>query len=67
MSFHVKERKLKVIEEQVVFGLNQMIGEIGGTWGFYLGFSLVNALFIFGDIITKLIGSIPFPNRDKNN
>jgi hypothetical protein len=69
MSFYVKERKLKVIEEQVVIGLNQLIGEIGGTWGFYLGFSPFNALFAFGDIITKLIGIIrlPFRNRYGNN
>jgi hypothetical protein len=50
--------KLKVIEEQVLYGLNQLIGEVGGTWGFYLGFSLVNALFAFGDVIAKIMQPI---------
>jgi hypothetical protein len=51
ISFYVEERRLKVIEEQVIYGLNQLIGEVGGTWGFYLGFSVVNALFTFGNVI----------------
>jgi hypothetical protein len=66
ISFYVKERTLKVIEEQLLFGLNQLIGEIGGTWGFYLGFSLVNAVFTFGEVITKLIGVMRFRNQGNN-
>jgi hypothetical protein len=31
IMLYVEERKLKVIEEQVAYGLNQLIGEVGGT------------------------------------
>jgi hypothetical protein len=42
--------KIKVYEEQLAFGWNQLVGEIGGTWGLYLGLSFVS-IFYFADIV----------------
>jgi hypothetical protein len=58
ITFYVKARNVKVTEEHISYGLNQLIGEIGGTWGFYLGFSLVHILYAFDKIIITLIDKI---------
>jgi hypothetical protein len=50
LRINMVQSKIKVLEEQLTYGLNQMIGEIGGTWGFYLGFSIINMFYFFGQV-----------------
>jgi hypothetical protein len=47
--------KMKVYEQQLAFGWNQLVGEIGGTWGLYLGLSFVSIFYFIDLVILKCI------------
>jgi hypothetical protein len=47
--------EIKVYEEQLAFGWNQLVGEIGGTWGLYLGLSFGSIFYFFDRVITNYI------------
>jgi hypothetical protein len=38
--------KLRAIDDQEGYDLNQFLGELGGAWGLFLGASLVNLIAI---------------------
>ncbi len=45
----------KVIEQQFAYDSHQLLGELGGTWGLFLGLSLLDILRLFERIILALL------------
>jgi hypothetical protein len=53
LKLYLNSKRLKVVDEQLIFGLNELIGHVGGTWGFYLGMSLVRLVHFLNDLIRR--------------
>jgi hypothetical protein len=43
-SLSAVSQHVKVIEQQKAYDFHQFLGELGGSWGLFLGLSLVNLL-----------------------
>jgi hypothetical protein len=50
LRFVVKSPYVKVVEQQYAFGLHQLIGELGGTWGLFLGLSILSVLNVIEEL-----------------
>ena len=55
LKFVVKSPYVKVIEQQYAFGMHQLIGELGGTWGLFLGLSILSVLNFLEEIFLVLL------------
>ena len=45
---------LKVIEQAYAYDSHQLIGELGGTWGLFLGLSLLDILRMFERLLLAM-------------
>jgi hypothetical protein len=56
-----KQTHVKIIEEQLGYDLNQLISELGGTWGLLLGVSFITLL----ELVEKGVRRLLPPNSPK--
>jgi hypothetical protein len=55
IRFLVRTPYVKVIEQQYAFGFHQLVGELGGTWGLFLGLSILSVLNFVEELSLMLL------------